>query len=45
MPADWLARVAAACLSDTAPERLSAAFDLAGQEPQPDEIAFCDSIG
>jgi len=26
-------------------ERLSVAFDLAGQELQPDEIAFCDFIG
>ena len=45
VPANWLARVAATFLSDTAPEKLSVAFDLAGQERQPDEIAFCDFIG
>ncbi len=42
VPADWLVRVAAAFLPDTPPERLSVAFDLAGQELQSDEIAFCD---
>jgi len=42
VPADWLVRVAAAFLPDTPPERLSIAFDLAGQELQPDEVAFCD---
>jgi hypothetical protein len=45
LPADWLVRVAAAFLPDTPPERLSVAFDLAGQELQPDEIAFCDFVG
>jgi hypothetical protein len=45
MPADWLVRVAAAFLPDTPPERLSVAFDLAGRELQPDEIAFCDFVG
>jgi hypothetical protein len=45
VPADWLVRVAAAFLPETPPERLSVAFDLAGQELQPDEIAFCDFIG
>jgi hypothetical protein len=43
--ADWLVRVAAAFLPDTPPERLSVAFDLAGHELQPDEIAFCDFVG
>lgn len=42
VPGDWLVRVAAAFLPDTPPERLSVAFDLAGQELQPDEVAFCD---
>lgn len=42
VPADWIVRVAAAFLPDTLPERLSVAFDLAGQKLQPDEIAFCD---
>jgi hypothetical protein len=42
VPADWLVRVAAAFLPDTSPERLSLAFDLAGQELKPDEVAFCD---
>jgi hypothetical protein len=42
VPADWLLRVAAAFLPDTPPERLSVAFDLGGQELQPDEVAFCD---
>lgn len=42
VPADWLVRVAAAFLPDTPPARLSVAFDLAGQELQPDEVAFCD---
>jgi len=45
MPADWLVRVAAAFLPDTPPERLSVAFDLAGQELEPDEVAFCDFVG
>jgi hypothetical protein len=45
VPADWLVRVAAAFLPDTPPERLSVAFDLAGRELQPDEIAFCDFVG
>lgn len=45
VPADWLVRVAAAFSPDTPPERLSVAFDLAGQELQPDEIAFCDFVG
>lgn len=45
VPADWLVRVAASFLPDTPPERLSVAFDLAGQGLQPDEIAFCDFIG
>lgn len=44
VPADWLVRVAAAFLSDTPPERLSVAFELAGQDLQPDEIAFCDFV-
>lgn len=44
VPADWLVRVAAAFLPDTPPERLSVAFDLAGRELQPDEIAFCDFV-
>jgi hypothetical protein len=42
VPADWLVRVAAAFHPDTPSERLSVAFDLAGQELQPDEVAFCD---
>ncbi len=42
VPADWLVRVAAAFLPETPPERLSFALDLAGQELQPDEVAFCD---
>lgn len=42
VPADWLVRVAAAFLPNTPPETLSVAFDLAGQELQPDEVAFCD---
>jgi hypothetical protein len=42
VPGDWLVRVAAAFLTDTPPQRLSVAFDLAGQELQPDEVAFCD---
>jgi hypothetical protein len=45
VPADWIVRVAAAFLPDTPPERLSVAFDLAGQELHPDEIAFCDFLG
>lgn len=45
VPADWLVRVAAAFLPDTPPERLSVAFDLAGQELRPDEVAFCDFAG
>jgi hypothetical protein len=45
VPADWLVRVAAAFLPDTPPERLSFAFDLAGHELQPDEVAFCDFVG
>jgi hypothetical protein len=44
VPADWLVRVAAAFLPDTSPERLSVAFDLAGHELQPDEVAFCDFV-
>lgn len=42
VPADWLLRVAAAFLPATPPERLSVAFDLAGQELRPDEVGFCD---
>jgi hypothetical protein len=42
--ADWLVRVAAAFLPDTPPERLSVAFDLAGEALQSDEIAFCDFV-
>jgi hypothetical protein len=42
VPGDWLVRVAAAFLPDTPAERLSVAFDLAGRELQPDEVAFCD---
>jgi hypothetical protein len=45
VPADWLVRVAAAFLPDTPPERLSVAFDLAGRELKPDEVAFCDFVG
>lgn len=45
VPADWVVRVAAAFLPETSPERLSVAFDLAGQELQPDEVAFCDFVG
>jgi hypothetical protein len=45
VPADWLVRVTAAFLPETPPERLSVAFDLAGHELQPDEIAFCDFVG
>jgi hypothetical protein len=45
VPADWLVRVAAAFLPGTPAERLSVAFDLAGQDLQPDEIAFCDFVG
>lgn len=45
VPADWLVRVAASFLPDTPPERLSVAFDLAGQALQPDEVAFCDFVG
>ena len=26
------------------PERLSIAFDLAGQDLEPDEVAFCDFV-
>lgn len=44
VPADWLVRVAAAFLPDTPPERLSVAFDLAGHQLQPDEVAFCDFV-
>jgi hypothetical protein len=44
VPADWLVRLAAAFLPDTPPERLSVAFDLAGQALQSDEIAFCDFV-
>ncbi len=44
VPADWLVRVAAAFLPDTPPERLSVAFDLAGTELQPDEVAVCDFV-
>jgi hypothetical protein len=44
VPADWLVRVAAAFLPDTPSERLSVAFDLAGRELQPDEVAFCDFV-
>jgi hypothetical protein len=43
--ADWLVRVAAAFLPETPPERLSVAFDIGGQELQPDEAAFCDFVG
>jgi len=42
VPVDWLVRVAAAFLPDTPPEKLSIAFDLAGRELEPDEVAFCD---
>lgn len=42
VPADWLVRVAAAFLPDTPSDRLAVAFDLAGQELQSDEVAFCD---
>jgi hypothetical protein len=42
VPGDWLVRVAAAFLPETPPERLSFAFDLAGDELEPDEVAFCD---
>jgi hypothetical protein len=45
VPADWVVRVAAAFLPETSPERLSVAFDLAGQQLQPDEVAFCDFVG
>jgi hypothetical protein len=45
LPADWLIRVAAAFLPNTAPEKLSVAFDLAGDELEPDELAFCDFSG
>jgi hypothetical protein len=45
VPADWLVRVAAAFLPGTPPERLAVAFDLAGRELQPDEVAFCDFVG
>jgi hypothetical protein len=45
VPADWLVRVAAAFLPDTPPERLSVAFELAGQALQPGEVAFCDFVG
>lgn len=45
VPADWLIRVAAAFHPETPPERLSVAFDLAGQELQSDEVAFCDFLG
>src|SRR5947207_8331495 len=44
VPADWLVRVAAAFLPDTPPERFSIAFDLAGHQLQPDEVAFCDFV-
>ena len=42
VPGDWLVRVAAAFLPETPPEKLSIAFDLAGAELEPDEVAFCD---
>jgi hypothetical protein len=45
VPGDWLIRVAAAFLPDTPAERLSVAFDLAGHELHPDEVAFCDFAG
>lgn len=45
VPAGWLIRVAAAFLPDAPSEGLSVAFDLAGQELEPDEIAFCDFVG
>lgn len=45
VPADWLVGVAAAFLPDTPPERLAVAFDLAGDQLQPDEVAFCDFLG
>jgi hypothetical protein len=45
VPADWLARIAAAFFPDAPPERLSVAFDLGGHELQPDEVAFCDFAG
>ena len=37
VPADWLLRVAAAFLPETPVDRLSVAFDLAGQNLMPDE--------
>jgi hypothetical protein len=45
VPPDWLFRVAAAFLPDTAPARLSFAGDLAGRPLGPDEVAFCDFAG
>jgi hypothetical protein len=45
LPGDWLVRVAAAFLPETPPENLSIAFDLGGDELEPDEVAFCDFAG
>lgn len=45
VPADWLIRIAAAFLPNTPPENLAVTFDLAGEELQPDEVAFCDFVG
>jgi hypothetical protein len=45
VPADWLLSVAAAFLPDTPADMLSFAFDLAGHELRPDEVAFCDFRG
>jgi hypothetical protein len=42
VPADWQIRVAAAFLPETPVDQLSLAFDLAGVDLEPDEIAFCD---
>lgn len=42
VPADWQIRVAAAFLPETPADQLSLAFDLAGQDLESEEIAFCD---
>lgn len=42
VPADWLLSVAAAFLPDTPAEKLSFAFDFAGDKLERDEVAFCD---
>jgi len=44
VPADWLIRVAAAFLPDTPADKLSVAWDLAGEELDPTEVAFCDFL-